>query len=148
MYLDDLTDRMTATVGEDYGKSVRLMIECLQLIPFHMPHVASIGLGVANRYWIKHSLLDSELEKARVDCWNYADERSESTDTETPEDFAVRAVICVLYEAPPEEGIDEAISFFNEMLRGALNEKSNQAFVKSINYIIDVFSRNEQSLPE
>ena len=93
MNLDKLTDHMITTVSDDYGTSVRLMIECLRVIPFQLPPVGSSGIEIARRYWTDHSVPKPDLERARVECWNYLDERSASTNTEEPEYCGLRAVI-------------------------------------------------------
>ena len=86
MSFDQLTDHMIATANDDYGTSARLMKdECLQLIPFYLPLVGQTGTEVARQYRIHHSVSASDLERARVECWNYLDERSASTNTDEPE---------------------------------------------------------------
>jgi hypothetical protein len=141
MNFDQLTDHMIATANDDYATSARLMIECLQLIPFHLPLVGQTGTEVARRYWIHHSVSALDLERARVECWNYLDERSASTNTDEPEYCALRAVICVLYGEPPSDDIGELIEFFNQMLRGALNQESDEDFSAAVVSVVDGFSR-------
>jgi len=143
-YLDELTERMIVAISGDYESSVRLMIECLQLISSPMPDPGSSGIALAKRYWLDQSVTSSDLEEARVDCWKYLDERSASTNTDEPEYCALRAVICVLFPPPCSDDIRESISFFNEMLRGALPQESDDAFAATVNSIIDRFSADRR----
>src|SRR5579862_8609514 len=101
MSLEQLTDQMLTTAKDDYGTLTRLMIECLELVPFRLPAVGEAATKIARQYWTERSLPASVLEHARVDCWNYLDQRSASTNTVVPEYCAVRAVICVLYPEAP-----------------------------------------------
>jgi hypothetical protein len=145
MSFGQLTDHMIATTNDDYGTSARLMIECLQLIPFYLPLVGQTGTEVARRYWTLHSASASDLERARVECWNYLDERSASTNTDEPEYCALRAVICVLYAKPPSDDIGELIEFFNQMLRGALIQKSDEDFLAAVVSVVDGFPRKVEA---
>ena len=65
-----------------------------------------------------------QLEKARVSCWHYLDERSASTDFTTPEHCAIRAAICFLYEGPTQGG--DAIDLVDWFLN--LTDRFEHAF--------------------
>lgn len=119
MSIYELTDRMIAVCNNDYAALARIMIECTQSVSPQLPPVGITGIKVARQYWVEKSVPASKLEDARVDCWNYLDERSASTNTEVPEYCALRAVICVLYEEGSSDDLGDVACFFNEMLQGA-----------------------------
>lgn len=144
MNLGDLTDRMSSVSSNNYDTSVRLMIECLQVIPFQLPKVGISGIELARRYWNDGSASTSkfDLEQARVACWNYLDERSASTNTEQPDYCAMRAVISVLYPDPPSDDIGELLFFFNQMLQGALSGQSESECCDNVNSVVDEFAHH------
>lgn len=83
-----------------------------------LPVVAAQGLAIARKFQNAEVELD-QLEKARVSCWNYLDERSASTDITAPEYCAIRAAICFLYNGPAqgEDAIDLVDLFLTLMDR-------------------------------
>jgi hypothetical protein len=142
MSLDELTEHMIAVCNNRYTSLVRVMIECAQLAWSQLPPVGVAGIKVARDYWVEQSVPASKLEHARVDCWNYLDERSASTNTVVPEYCAVRAVICVLYAEPPSDDLGDIVCFFNAMLQGALNLGNDEAFTATVGSVVDSFSAN------
>jgi len=142
MSLDKLIDHMVAIVSGSYANCVRLMIDCLGVIPFRLPDVALQGIDVAKRYWMERSVPASELEHARVACWNYLDERSASTNTENPEYCGIRAVICTLYPEPPSDDIGELVCFFSEMLRATVPHESDEMFFEAVSFVVERFGNN------
>lgn len=141
MTVDELTDKMITLTSNDYATATRLMVECLQVIPFELPPVAISGVDVARRYWVDGSVPKQETERRRVECWDYLDELSASTNTDEPEFCAIRAVICVLYADPESDDLGEIVDFFNQMLRGTMIEDDENAFSKKVLAIVDKFSR-------
>jgi hypothetical protein len=130
-------DHIIESGNNDYASSMRIMIQCLQLIRCIVPAVGVASMKVARRFWEFHSVPTSDLERARVNCWQYLDERSASTNTELPEYCAVRAVICVLYAEPPSDDLSELVGFFVEMLAGALDHESESTFVSRVISAVD-----------
>ncbi len=137
---DSLTDRMAAVANYDYNTSVRLMLRCLAVIPVKLPPVAISSFEVASRYWIDRTVPKAELEKARIDCWNYLDERAVSTNTIDPEPSAVRAVICVLYDAPPSDDVAELLEFFNQVLIASFGKQADELSCK-VSSIVEEFDK-------
>jgi len=125
---------------------VELMIECLRAIPTALPTVGVDAIQTARRFWIEHSVPASNLEKARVACWTYLDERSASTNTDVPEYCAVRAVICVLYADPPSKDLGDLIEFFGEMLAGALNSGTHDSVFADLVPAVEDFLANRGRL--
>lgn len=140
MNLENLTDRMVALAKYDYETSVRLMLRCLAVIPIQLPQVAISAIDLATRYWNDRSIPKDELEEARVRCWNYLDEQSASTNTIDPEACALRAVICVLYEAPPSDEIAELIAFFNQVLFASFGNEVGK-LGEQVSLVVEEFAR-------
>ncbi len=143
MNLDELTDAMTATASGDYKTSVRLMVKCLRVIPFPVPDVVITGIELARRYWKHGSASETDLERARVACWNYLDHVASSTNTIEPEFCAIRAVICVLYPNAPSDDIGELIDFFNQMLRGTLAKDDEDSFSEKVMAVVEEFTKKQ-----
>jgi hypothetical protein len=118
-----------------------MMIECLKLVSFALPQVAASAMDIARRYWIDGSVPLSDLETLRVQCWEYLNERSASTNTIAPEFCAIRAVICVLYASSQPHDVGDRVYFFNEMMRGALKHEDDRTFFEKMISIVDKFSK-------
>jgi len=140
MNIEKLTDYMLTAANEHYPTLVRLMIECLTIIPFQTPPVGASGIKIVRQFWIKVLRDKEELERARVECWMYLDSHSASTNTEVPEFCALRAVICVLDEEAPSEDLEEGVDFFIHMLRGTLPEEDDNGFSLKLCTIVENFS--------
>jgi hypothetical protein len=86
-----------------FGRARDFMIDYFGKIRGPLPVVAAQGLAIARKFQ-NAEVGPDQLEKARVSCWSYLDERSASTDFTTPEHCAIRAAICFLYEEPTQGG--------------------------------------------
>ena len=116
MNLDSLIDEVIIVTSDDYEKCVLFMIHCLPLIADACPEIGGQGIRSATQYWIDESIDQAELERMRVECWNYLDANSASTNLEKPEFCAIRAVICVLYSEPQSDDNGELLDWFFKML--------------------------------
>jgi len=78
---------------------------------FTLPSVATDALDVA-RCFQRSQASAEQLERARIQCWEFLDAKSASTDFSQPEICAIRAVICILYAESPSEDVSELLSWF------------------------------------
>jgi hypothetical protein len=116
MSIDDLIDEIIEVTADKYELCVILMLRCLQLISDEFPVVASQSMNVAIDYWLKATINCEMLDSARIECWNYLDSNSASTNIENSEFCAVRAVICVLYPEPNSDDNGELLDWFFKMI--------------------------------
>jgi len=142
MSIDELTDMMSDAASDNYKLAVQMMTECLRLIPFEMPDVAISGITLAQGYWWDGAVSKDDLENARVACWNYLVEQSDSALASTPNVSAVRAVICVLYAESSSDDVGDMIYFFVQVLRDALAEDDEKTFSDKVQNVIEGFSTN------
>ncbi|KID58075.1 hypothetical protein JF50_04885 [Pseudoalteromonas luteoviolacea] len=125
MKVDDLIDEVIYVTADKYKYCIILMLRCLKLISDECPKVASQSMKVANDFWVKAAVNSEMLDSARVECWNFLDANSASTNIEQREFCAVRAVICVLYPEPFSDDNGELLDWFFKMLLNIVqdNEK-------------------------
>lgn len=116
MTLDQLVDVIESDVGDSYEQCICLMLGCITLVEKFLPKIGFEALELARKYWMEKSINSSQLEEARVRCWQYLDKRNASTNTQEKEYCALRSVICVLYVEQPSDDIGELIEFFLEMI--------------------------------
>jgi hypothetical protein len=104
------------------------MIDYVSKIRNPLPVVAAEGLAIARKFQDAEVGSD-QLQKARINCWNYLDERSASTDFATPEYCVIRAAICFLDQGSVRGGdaIDLVDLFLD--LMGKFETPSNEAAV-------------------
>lgn len=88
--MDPLTNRLVEAVSH-FRSLNQLMIRSLQLITIPLPNVGTVAIEIAKQYWIDSSHLD--LERARIECWEYLDERSASTNNEEIEYCANNGIL-------------------------------------------------------
>jgi hypothetical protein len=137
MTLDDLIDEIISITSDEYEKCVFFMIKCLSLIVKVCPEIGIQGINTATRYWIEKSIDQAELEKARVECWDYLDVNSASTNIVESKFCAVRAVICVLYSEPPSEDNGELLDWFFKMLTSV--DTNTDSLFKDVLAILEDF---------
>ena len=125
-------------IENSYHLCIKFMLASLSLVDKHsFPSVALDALIIANNYW-ENRVGKTKLESARVACWNYLDEISESTTSTDKNSYAVRAVICTLYIDPPSGDIIEILEWFIQMISNLgdykveLENKLNFYFPKQI----------------
>lgn len=126
MNWDQIADKIAEATKEDHAAVNRLLTGSLQLVNGRLPDVAASALSIADAYWFTGTGTALDLEDARVACWKFLDATCGSTKTRTPDEHAVRAVICVLYANPPLNDAYELIDAFLEFFAGA-TEKENIA---------------------
>jgi len=110
-----------------FSEQMHALLACLELIREELPAIGRSGLVVAQEYWTGNGRATSDLDDARVGCWQYLDAKNgDSTTIRDREDHAVRALICVLGNKP-EQASDhfDTLVFFFEML-DALDECGSQ----------------------
>jgi hypothetical protein len=96
---------------------MRFMCDCLVVVQQHLPEVAKSALNLARKFWFNKEGVGDDLLAARIDCWRYLDEKKRSIDIQDQEDFAMRAVICVLYDEPESEDFTaETVRWFSTLL--------------------------------
>jgi hypothetical protein len=111
---------------EAHAVLMRFMCRCLEVIQDFLPAVGKAAFEKAKEYWLQGRGQACDLESARVDCWQYLDNKGRSIDIKDHEDAAMRAVLCVLY--PHTESKDfssETVEWFAEMLN-RLGNYSNE----------------------
>jgi hypothetical protein len=95
-----------------FGRARDFMIDYLGKLQTPLPAVAAEGLAIARKFQ-NAEVGPDQVEKARLSCWSYLNERSASTDFTTPEHCAIRAAISLLYVAPaPGDDAIDLIDFF------------------------------------
>ena len=114
--LDNLVDFFESQVAGDFDKCICVMLSCVVLVENHLPDVGYKSISIAKNYWLDGKKEQESLKGARVECWNYLDERNASTNTQEKRYCALRAVICTLYAEMPSDDIGEFIEFFLEMV--------------------------------
>ena len=137
MSLDDLIDEVITITSDEYGKCMVFMIRCLSLVTDDCPEIGIQGIDTATKYWILKSVTDNALENARIDCWDYLDANSASTNIEEAKYCAMRAVICALYSEAQSDDNGELLDWFFKMLatiEGDTNKLSKDLLQIFANY--------------
>jgi hypothetical protein len=100
-----------------YAELMRFMSSCVLLIQPFLPEVGANALSKALNFWNGEDVPASELDSARVACWEFLDAKGGSTSVADKEDAAMRALIWVLYPKPNEEiGLHEISDYFSDMM--------------------------------
>lgn len=117
--MDRLVESLIVSANGNYRSLLQLMTKCLELIPIKLPDPALNAKTIAQSYWLKHEASEEDLEKARINCWEYLDQNSAKNSESNQAISASRAVICTLYGKPPSEDLGELADFFVQMLFAA-----------------------------
>jgi hypothetical protein len=126
--LDLIDHRKPLHSSED--RVVQFMIASCDLITPWMPPVAVSALEVARRYW-RGEARESELERARVECWEYLDGIGAATSTDDPQVCATRAVICLLHPALPQNDLFDLTHWFIDLTRNVTDIDHQQSDILS-----------------
>jgi hypothetical protein len=114
MQLDQVSLRYS--VESNYQQCIDFMLECIDLIDFEPPEVAKEAVKKAKKYWSDELSVD-ELVNIRVSCWDYLDDNDLTLVFTGKDACIVKVVICVLYDEPASEDINEILSWFIQMMR-------------------------------
>ncbi|KZN69229.1 hypothetical protein [Pseudoalteromonas luteoviolacea] len=137
MTIDDLIDEVIDFASGKHEKCMVIMINCITLISDKVPEVGERALEVAVKFWIEESADSTALDKARVQCWDYLNAYSASTNIKDAKYCALRAVICVLYADFKGEDTDETLEFFMKMFE--LIYKDTDKMINELLLIIEGF---------
>ena len=106
-------------------RCVCFMLESCMLIRNCLSDRGTSALAVAERYWAG-LVTESELEAARVACWQELGAKSWSVNTDEPEACAARAVICILYPRWSEGDVLEHVEWFMQLANRAEDHWTEQ----------------------
>jgi hypothetical protein len=72
----------------------------------------------ARRYWFEKGGNETELNAARVKCWDFLEAKGRDVDIEDNEDAVVRALFCVMFpdRVSDEDFVQESFEWFFEMI--------------------------------
>jgi len=91
-----------------------VLTTALDLVRDDLPGVGRSALSMAEGRWLKGE--PGNLTASRIACWEYLQARNgNSTAIADREDFAMRALICVLYEDEDQSDIGETVGFALDM---------------------------------
>jgi hypothetical protein len=143
MNTDSAVECLIVSAKGNYRSLLQLMTKCLDLIPIKLPEDALDAKIIAQSYWLGHEASESDLERARINCWEYLDQNSADNDEVKQSISATRAVICTLYGKPPSDDLSELADFFVQMLFAA-NAKDDIGFNEKLLLAVNSFrQRNE-----
>ncbi len=116
----DSLEGMQARIGalEAYSRMRRFMVAYLSSVTAPLPLIVRDALEAANLF--DHKLLtDAGLEERRVACWSFLDQKPNANDLADQETCLIRAIICALYVAPPDDDICELVTWFLALTKKA-----------------------------
>ncbi|MEJ5150700.1 hypothetical protein [Comamonas sp. MYb396] len=117
--LEDVLSRV-AKLGDSQKVHVQLvvfMLRSLARIRHLLPGIGLQSLQMAERYWLQKVGSPEDLENARVACWDYLENTGASVGSETKEQAAMRAVICVLYAEPDADDFSvDTVRWFADLM--------------------------------
>lgn len=101
----------------NYSSCMQVMCFCLRLVLMDAPQVVTKSLALGCLHWLESRASESDLDAARIECWEFLDGMGEGASLGSREAIAVRAVICVLFPRPQNSDAGyEAIEFFVDLL--------------------------------
>lgn len=71
--IDEVVDRVTSVIGNDYRQSIGVMLVCLPEVERFLPDVGRDALAMARRFWTYGTVSPEALEEVRVQCWSFLD---------------------------------------------------------------------------
>jgi hypothetical protein len=96
---------------------MKIMCQCLELVKAFLPPVGQTVLDVAKAYWLNSEGDEKNLAAARVDCWEFLDQKGRGIEIKDSEDAAVRALLCVLNVEPTTEDFStDSVRWFFAMM--------------------------------
>jgi hypothetical protein len=123
----EIVDRFEQMNGKPAAlrRAIEFMISYLALANSTLPAPAQRAVEAAKRL-TGQSGVQGELEAARLDCWKFLQENSPLDDVSTPEIFAVKAAMRLLYPDPDSTDAIDIVGYFLRMANG-FEDHSEQA---------------------
>lgn len=109
----ELFEELQAEIGssETFRVARCFMMRYMELAQLKAPLVVIDALSIGNAYQLGKATPE-QLEQARLCCWAYIDERTNSADLSKPDVCAVRAAICFLHPEPKSDDVFELVSWY------------------------------------
>jgi hypothetical protein len=95
-------------------KLIAFKLDCLELLDDDFPAVAEKGMLISRKF-CDGLASETDLEKARIACWEYMDRKKITFDTDKQEVCKVRAVISALTTDYKAHEVCDTLMFFIEM---------------------------------
>ena len=123
--LDESLGFLEIAIGNDLEKGNILMLRCLSNIESNIendfPEIAKEAINTAQNFWVDKTLSALELEKTRINCWQYLDKKKDTIKFGAKEYHSIRAVICLLYDSQSISDLYDGLEYFLEQLSSLLD---------------------------